>query len=358
MKRADVAVVGAGLFGTSLACKLARAGMRVELYDRATPGAGDTGRSFGMVRAHYSNEVTVRLAKRGIELLAGDPRSAYVRTGYLLPVAEADRAACAANVELGRSLGVATALVEPDEIAHLEPRLRTDGIAVAAYERDGGVVDPGRMTLASFAEAVSLGVDVHLGSQVVGVESLDARTVVVAAGGWSKRLLLELPVELRRIDVLRVAPMRVSVVVSDTVTNVVVRPGVGDVAWAVAYSKPEVYADRDDAPENPRPEYPQTVRTALEERYHDAYNLAWIDGWTGAYDATPDWNPIVGFVRDGVYAIAGMSGHGLKLAPAIAECVAAELAGTEPPIDLRPLRFSRFAEGDLLRLAYGPSARA
>ena len=53
-----------------------------------------------------------------------------------------------------------------------------------------------------------------------------------------------------------------------------------------------------------------------------------------------------------------MSGHGLKLAPAIAECVAAELAGREPPIDLHPLRFSRFAEGDLLHLAYGPSARA
>jgi glycine/D-amino acid oxidase-like deaminating enzyme len=53
-----------------------------------------------------------------------------------------------------------------------------------------------------------------------------------------------------------------------------------------------------------------------------------------------------------------MSGHGLKLAPAVAECVAAELAGREPPTDLTPLRFSRFAEGDLLRLAYGPSARA
>ena len=63
-------------------------------------------------------------------------------------------------------------------------------------------------------------------------------------------------------------------------------------------------------------------------------------------------------MRDGVYAIAGMSGHGLKLAPAIAECVAAELAGREPPIDLHPLRFARFAEGDLLHLAYGPSARA
>jgi glycine/D-amino acid oxidase-like deaminating enzyme len=53
-----------------------------------------------------------------------------------------------------------------------------------------------------------------------------------------------------------------------------------------------------------------------------------------------------------------MSGHGLKLAPAVAECVAAELAGRTPPVDLHPLRPSRYADGDLLHLAYGPSARA
>lgn len=356
--RADVAIVGAGLFGSSLAVALAREGMRVELHDKSTPASGDTGRSFGMVRAHYSNEVTVRLAKRGIELLAADKRSGYVRTGYMLPVAEHDRAACEANVELGQSLGVNTALVEPDDVAMLEPALLTHGIAAAAYEPDSGLVDPGRMTLAWFADAVELGVDAHLGHEVTRIDDLDAETVVVAAGGWSKRLLPELPIELHRIDILRVTPLLVGMVVSDTVTNVVVRPGIGDIAWAVAYSQPETYADRDDAPEHPGPEYPQVVRRALEERYRDGGHQSWVDGWTGVYDATPDWNPVVGFVRDGVYAIAGMSGHGLKLAPAIAECVAAELSGREPHIDVAPLRFSRFAEGDLLRLAYGPSARA
>jgi sarcosine oxidase, subunit beta len=356
--RTDVAIVGAGLFGSSLAVALAREGMRVELHDKTTPASGDTGRSFGMVRAHYSNEVTVRLAKRGIELLAADTRSGYVRTGYMLPVAERDRAACAANVELGRSLGVDSRLLEPDAVAQVEPALRTDGIAAAAYEPDGGLVDPGRMTLAWFAEAVALGTQARLGAEVTDLDALDAGTVVVAAGGWTSRLLPDIPISLRRIDVARVRPLRVSVVVSDTVTNVVVRPGVGDMAWAVAYREPEGYADRDEAPEAPEDGYRASVAGALAERYQRGADAAWVDGWTGAYDATPDWNPVVGFVRDGVYAIAGMSGHGLKLAPAIAECVAAELAGREPPIDLHPLRFARFAEGDLLRLAYGPSARA
>ena len=356
--RTDVAIVGAGLFGSSLAVALAREGMRVELHDKATPASGDTGRSFGMVRAHYSNEVTVRLAKRGIELLAGDKRSGYVRTGYMLPVAERDRDACARNVELGRSLGVDSRLLDPEQVAAVEPALRTDGIAAAAHEPEGGLVDPGRMTLAWFAEALSLGVQPRLGAEVTDLDALEAGTVVVAAGGWTSRLLPDLPIALKRIDVARVRPLRVSVVVSDTVTNVVVRPHVGDMAWAVAYREPEGYADRDEAPELPEDSYRDSVARALAARYVRGGEAAWVDGWTGAYDSTPDWNPVVGLVRDGVYAIAGLSGHGLKLAPAIAECVAAQLAGREPPIDLHPLRFSRFAEGDLLHLAYGPSARA
>ena len=356
--RTDVAIVGAGLFGSSLAVALAREGMTVAIHDRAQPAAGDTGRSFGMVRAHYSNEVTIRLARRGIELLAADKRSGYVRTGYMLPVAERDRAACAANVELGRSLGVDARLLEPEAVAQVEPALRTDGIAAAAYEPDGGLVDPGRMTLAWFAEAVALGAEPRLGAEVTDLDALDAGTVVVAAGGWTSRVLPDLPISLKRIDVARVRPLRVSAVVSDTVTNVVVRPGVGDMAWAVAYREPEGYADRDEAPEVPEDSYRTSIAHALTERYHHGAEAAWVDGWSGAYDSTPDWNPIIGFVRDGVYAIAGMSGHGLKLAPAVAECVAAELAGRTPPLDLRPLRPSRYAEGDLLRLAYGPSARA
>jgi sarcosine oxidase, subunit beta len=264
--RADVAIVGAGLFGSSLAVALAREGMRVELYDKATPASGDTGRSFGMVRAHYSNEVTVRLAKRGIHLLAGDRRSGYVRTGYLLPVGERDRAACERNVELGRSLGVDSRMLDPPQVGEVEPALRTDGIAAAAYEPDGGLVDPGRMTLAWFAEALSLGVQPRLGAEVTDLGTVDAGTVVVAAGGWTSRLLPDLPISLKRIDVARVRPLRVSVVVSDTVTNVVVRPGVGDLAWAVAYREPEGYADRDEAPDAPEASYRESVARALCER--------------------------------------------------------------------------------------------
>ena len=138
----------------------------------------------------------------------------------------------------------------------------------------------------------------------------------------------------------------------------VTRPVAGGGAWVVTYGGSTQYAQRDDCDGEPDPAYRDAVRSSLASRYPSIAGAPYTGGWSGAYDVTPDWNPVVGWVRDGVFAVAGLSGHGLKLAPAIAESAAAVIAGREPRIDLRPLRFERFAEGDLLRLAYGPGARA
>jgi glycine/D-amino acid oxidase-like deaminating enzyme len=48
----------------------------------------------------------------------------------------------------------------------------------------------------------------------------------------------------------------------------------------------------------------------------------------------------------------------LKLSPGIGEAAAAMVLGCEPPVDISALRYARFAENDLMYLAYGPSARA
>ena len=78
-------------------------------------------------------------------------------------------------------------------------------------------------------------------------------------------------------------------------------------------------------------------------------------GWTGPYDITPDWNPLVGPVPgcEGVYVAAGFSGHGFKLAPTIGEGLARLVLGLPPrvPIDMYDMR--RFEAGAPLHGAYG-----
>src|SRR5262245_20773008 len=231
----DTAIVGAGIFGLATAHALCRDGAgSVALFDRGMPAGGDSGRSFSMVRRHYSNEVTARLAIAGSKTIkrwhdeVGVADAGFVRCGYLLTVPPELVEASCGNVALLQSLGLETRFLQADEIHDVEPELSLDGIAGAAYEPDGGFADAAKMCLGWFAAAAQRGLRHHLGRAVdavrveggraVGLETADgfvpAGQVVLAAGAWANDLLLPLgaeqPIRLHRLQVLvgRTAPGR------------------------------------------------------------------------------------------------------------------------------------------------------
>jgi glycine/D-amino acid oxidase-like deaminating enzyme len=389
VEHADVVVIGGGLFGTSIAYQLCRRGAgRVILLERDTLGSGDSGRTFGMVRRHYSNAVTALLAMRGSHTImhwddeVGVGDSGYVETGYLLPVPEALAEASRGNVERLAALGLDTSFVEPAEIAQIEPLLALDGIAGAAYEPDGGFADAHKMILAWFAAGYARGLEARLGcaataliakrGRIRGVRTpagdIASDRVVLATGAWARELLLpvgvDVPIALKRIQVavLRQPPgaPRPNVVCSDAVTNIVVRPDRGALFCAVTYFGDDPVDAADECDHDGSPGYEHAIRRALAERYPALAAAAWQRAWAGPYDYSPDWNPIVGEApgAEGLYLALAWSGHGFKLSPAVGEVVAAELVGDEPVIDVTALRPTRFAEGAPLRLAYGPGARA
>lgn len=385
----DVVVIGAGIMGTSIAFELARSGRAsVLLLERDGVAAGDSGLSFSMVRRHYSNEATARLAMRGTHVIrdwereVGSGGSGYVRTGYLLTVGPDRLDALRDNVERLRGWGLDTTALAPEEIAAVEPLLALDGIAGAAYEPDGGFADAQKMALSWFAAALREGARADLGravtgllregDRVTGVETgagpVEAGAVVDAAGSWGAALAAtagaEVPLELRRLQVCllrqRAGGPRVRATISDAATNVVIRPDRADLACVVAYRPPELLAARDECDESVDRDYEGAVRTALAERMPAYAGAEWAGGFAGAFDVTPDWNPVLGWAPGsaGLYLALGWSGHGFKLAPAVGEVVAAEVLGKAPAIDVSALRPERFARGRLLRLAYGPGARA
>ena len=385
----DTAIVGAGIVGLATAHALCRDGAgSVALFDRSWPGSGDSGRSFSMVRRHYSNAVVARLAIEGSRTIrdwadeVGVADAGFARCGYLLTVPERLVDACRGNVAMLQGIGLDTSFVTPDEIAQIEPEISTDGVAGAAYEPEGGFADAQKMCLGWFAAAASRGLRHHLGSavrairvvsgRVTGVESdagfVPAGRVVLATGAWANDLLeplgARLPIELRRLQVaiLRTAqggPLP-SAVVSDAVTNVVVRPDRGHQFCAVAYAGEDVLERADDCDHGLSEGYLDAVRRGLAARFPRLAEFELVRGFAGPYDVTPDWNPAIGPCPgiEGLYLAVGWSGHGFKLSPAVGEVVAAEVTGRTSPIDVSELRPERFAEGRLLRLAYGPGARA
>jgi sarcosine oxidase subunit beta len=64
----------------------------------------------------------------------------------------------------------------------------------------------------------------------------------------------------------------------------------------------------------------------------------------GEYDVTPDHQPLLGRVDEGLYVAAGFSGHGFMIAPAVARLVADAVLGAPPDETLEILDVARFAE--------------
>ena len=67
---------------------------------------------------------------------------------------------------------------------------------------------------------------------------------------------------------------------------------------------------------------------------------------SGAYDVTPDRQPILGAVdgHDRLYVAAGFSGHGFMIAPAVGRIVAGAVVGDDDTV-LAILDSRRFQEG-------------
>jgi glycine/D-amino acid oxidase-like deaminating enzyme len=76
-------------------------------------------------------------------------------------------------------------------------------------------------------------------------------------------------------------------------------------------------------------------------------------GWASLYDVSPDWQPVIGEIAEGVFVDAGTSGHGFKLAPALGRHVAdlVTMAGADP--GLAQFDPGRFAEDQGLAAGYG-----
>ena len=388
---ADIVVVGAGIMGSSIAYQLAvQSDARVVVIDERPPVGGISGRTFGQIRQHYSNELLVNMARRGFDVIknwgsevgVGDP--GYVQLGYLLLVVEDQLDALRRNVNLGQSCGVDTRFVNAAEIAALEPLLITDDLAGGAYEPDGGYIDVTKMVLSWLAAAQDQGAEVISGVKVTALRTsggqltglstttgdIDAPVVVTATGAWAVDLLdpigVHIPLQRRRLEMtmLQADPGKPQMhsCVTDGNSNIVLRPDMGRRFLAAAY--PSEMPLVDDpllmGSEHDQQAHLERIDRALASRMPAMRGATPVSHISGAYDITPDYHPLIGWASEigGLCLAVGMSGHGLKLSPAIGEIVAAIVLGHEPPFDPHPLRPSRFAENEHMFCAYGPSARA
>ena len=100
------------------------------------------------------------------------------------------------------------------------------------------------------------------------------------------------------------------------------------------------------------------VGTEVAERFAGFETAGVASSWTGVYDVTPDWNPVLGRLADvpGLVVGYGFSGHGFKLSPAVGRVLAQEALGLPTDVSLAPYALERFRTGNLLTGKYGVGA--
>lgn len=372
-------IVGGGLEGLAIAWSLAQAGVTdVLVVERDSLCSGMTGKSSGVVRCHYGAPSLAAMSWYGVEfftnareILSDD--LGFRQCGYAVGVGADNIDPLKANVVMQQELGIDVELIGHDEMAELWPGLRVDDFAAFAYEPLGGRGEAYLTGMAFAAAARSMGVRIRQQTPVVALLQDDsgrvygarlgdgtevhAGTVVVAAGPWTPGLAaplgIDVPVKAQRAQLVLIdqgEPMPSVPVLSDLVSlQYLCREPNGELlAGNSDHAVPE-YLDPDDYVNRADDSTVEKAIGRLDHRLPHMPDPRVTGTYVGAYDVTPDYNPIIGPAPvDGLFLATGFSGHGFKISPAVGRLVADLLltGGTElPNVDPADFRYSRFAEG-------------
>ena len=150
--------------GASIAYHLARQDSgKIVLLERQGLCNGTTGRSGAIVRQHYSNEFTVRMAKESLAVfqqfddrVGGD--CGFITTGLVVMIDETGADALRANVQMQQEQGVTSRIISPEELSEAAPGYNIAGVALACYETARICCSPpsgGHITEAELQERLS-----------------------------------------------------------------------------------------------------------------------------------------------------------------------------------------------------------
>lgn len=201
----DVAIVGAGIVGTTIARQLSRYNLKVLILEKAVDVAmGSTKANSAIVHGGYaepSSTLKGQLCYQGRQQftqLNKELNFGFRQSGSLVVTSEDDHTPLDRLLEQGEANGLTDLrIVNREELQEMEPNLSTD-LKWALYCKGAGVCSPYEMAIAMAENAVKNGVELQLETEVQAIngskgdfligtnkKNYRARYVINAAGVYS-----------------------------------------------------------------------------------------------------------------------------------------------------------------------------
>jgi glycine/D-amino acid oxidase-like deaminating enzyme len=388
--RADVIIVGGGITGLSTALHLRQRGVTdVVVLERHFVGSGQSGRAAGVIRATVQHPIVSATQLEGqaffesYESRYGIPLSVN-RVGYLLVAQSHEREYVERTAEVATQSGCVLSRIDANEAADLQPGLDAEDEGIYLYEPGAIYVDPMPATHAMLLAAKALGVTVIDGCEVnsirverdkvTGVDTergrFEAPNLLIATSVWGQPQLaalgIKVPVlphiaQMAFYHVPPASPLRLRRIIFDSRANLYMRPE-HDTQLFVGRK------ERDFVEKNGNPIDPDNYRqTATHQAIADmsrslAVTLPFMNQgfvhrtYACTYDITPDDMPILdqSTTIRGLYFAVGFSGGGFSTSPWVGQRMAAFIAESSRPADLRVFSLQRFAKGELVQWSNTP----
>ncbi len=365
---ASVVIIGGGIIGTSIAFNLAKLGVKdVSVFERSYISSGSTGRCGGGIRQQWTSPMNVRLAMRSVKLFERFKEDVgmdieYYQGGYLLlAYDEEEMSDFEGNVRMQREEGLEISLLTKEEIEKKFPFMNLEGVIGGTWCPTDGHANP---QIANIAYAMALkkmgvdlnthtnveGIDVQNG-QIIGVQTdkgyVKTKVVINAAGGFSHEVGMmagvDIPTYSERHQILVTEGVNhiLDPMVISFKKNYYVRQTMhGSFIMGQSDDKPALGNDLGNTVE-----FLEEMAPKMVHDFPFMKNLHIVRQWSGAYNVSPDAQPIIDEAENVsryIFAV-GFSGHGFMLAPAVGEAVAEMVVyGRSKHTNVDNLKMNRF----------------
>jgi sarcosine oxidase len=354
----DVAVIGAGVFGSWIAYYLQQAGLSVALIDAygAANSRASSGGESRIIRMGYgADEIYTRWSHRSLaiwqEFFASDGRQElFRRTGVLLMAGENDPRIIATRRTL-ESVGVNFELLRRDELDRRYPQIDFGDVAWAIYEPMSGAL-LARRAVQSVVDLVARNGGDHLIESVVaptgsgrlneivtrGGSRIGADVFVFACGPWLPKLFPKLlgdRIHPTRQEVYffgvpagetRFAPPLMPTWIDFSAETYGI-PDLENRGFKLAFDRHGEAIDPDTAERSVTEASLEPARAFLALRFPALRGAPLVEARVCQYENTSNGDFLIDRHPefDNVWLAGGGSGHGFKHGPALGEYVAARV---------------------------------